>query len=91
MSIYSERKLLSEGQDVDCTLTSEGIAESDEGAAMVLQLHCLNLPRVKQTLVWFRSYGLMETESLASELPHIPFSMHQVRANPELVFLLRNT
>ena len=32
----------------------------------------------------------METEYVASELPHIPFSMRQLRENPKLVLLSRN-
>ena len=49
MSIYSERELLSEGEDIDSTLTNEGAAKSDNGATNqprpLLQLYCLNLPR----------------------------------------------
>ena len=35
MSIYSERELLSQGDDVDSTLMSEGVAKSDEAAANI--------------------------------------------------------
>ena len=96
MSIYSERELLSEWGG--CWLHFDERRSSRIGwrcyksifiiASPFLQPYCLNLPRVKQTLFYCRSHGLMETEFVASELAHSPFSMRQVRENPELVILL---
>ena len=98
MSIYSERELLSEWGG--CWLHFDERRSSQIGwrcckstliiARPLLQPYYWNLPRVKQTLFWFSSHGLMETESVVSERPHIPFSMRKVGENPELAFLLRN-